>query len=70
MFWNVFLEETVLNQDESWLGNIEFQYSSMEVFLTIPMLKNMAKKDLNVCTVNGFHLCARANLPKFSVVRR
>jgi hypothetical protein len=39
---------------DDWLGIVVFQYSSIDVFLSKPILNTMARNFFSSLTVNGF----------------
>ena len=54
IIWNLFLGMTCLNHLDDWLGIVVFQYSSIDVFLSKPILNTMARICFNSLTLNGF----------------
>jgi hypothetical protein len=43
-----------MNHLDDWLGIVVFQYSSIDVFLSKPILNTMATNFFNSLIVNGF----------------
>ena len=54
IIWNLFLGMTCLKHLDDWLGIVLFQSSSIDVFLSKPILNTMARNCFNSLIVDGF----------------